>query len=180
MVPTSVIITVVSPMEGVPQMVRAIYLDMDGTIADLFGVPNWLHYLRELEDTYPYEVAEPMHDMMLLDDMLRLLEDCGVTVGVVSWGSKDCSPAYLKAVRQAKREWLHRHLPSVREAHVVPYGEPKQHSARVKRDAVLVDDNASVRAKWDDEGAGRTSIDPSELIGYVAALACELVKERNK
>lgn len=160
-------------------MVKAVYLDMDGTIADLFGVPDWLHYLRELEDTYPYEVAAPMHDMMLLDDMLRLLEDCGVTVGVVSWGSKDGSPAYLKAVRQAKRAWLRKHLPSVREVHVVPYGEPKHHSASVKRDAVLVDDNASVRAKWDDEGAGRTSIDPSELIGFVAALACELVEKRN-
>lgn len=160
-------------------MVKAIYLDMDGTIADLFGVPDWLRYLRELEDPYPYEAAEPMQDMMLLDDMLRLLADCGITVGVVSWGSKDSTPAYLKAVRQAKREWLRKHLPSVREVHVVPYGEPKYRSASVKHDAVLVDDNAGVRAKWDDESAGRTSIDPSELIGYVAALACELVEKRN-
>ena len=36
-----------------------INFDMDGTIADFYGVENWLDYLME-EDTHPYAVAEPL------------------------------------------------------------------------------------------------------------------------
>ena len=39
-----------------------IYLDMDGTIADLYGVEDWLKKLRA-EDSSPYEEAEPMCDL---------------------------------------------------------------------------------------------------------------------
>ena len=35
-----------------------INFDMDGTIADLYGVKNWLPYL-EAEDTTPYAIAKP-------------------------------------------------------------------------------------------------------------------------
>ena len=35
-----------------------INFDMDGTIADLYGVKNWLSYL-EAEDTTPYAIANP-------------------------------------------------------------------------------------------------------------------------
>ena len=36
-----------------------INFDMDGTIADLYGVENWLDYLIA-EDAFPYETAEPL------------------------------------------------------------------------------------------------------------------------
>ena len=35
---------------------KTIVFDMDGTIADLYGVKGWLNYLRN-EDTTPYEKA---------------------------------------------------------------------------------------------------------------------------
>ena len=38
-----------------------IYFDMDGTIADLYGVENWLNDLRT-ERTTPYEIATPLCD----------------------------------------------------------------------------------------------------------------------
>ena len=38
---------------------NAIYLDMDGTIADLYAVPNWLKMLRA-ENPAPYIQAEPL------------------------------------------------------------------------------------------------------------------------
>ena len=37
-------------------MERKIYFDMDGTIADLYGVDNWLEMLIN-EDATPYRVA---------------------------------------------------------------------------------------------------------------------------
>ena len=43
-------------------MTKAIYFDMDGTIADLYGVPNWLDCLIA-EKTKPYREAKPLVDM---------------------------------------------------------------------------------------------------------------------
>ena len=40
-------------------MKKAIFWDMDGTIADLYNVPNWLDKLRA-EDTSPYREAKPL------------------------------------------------------------------------------------------------------------------------
>ena len=36
-------------------MVKAINFDMDGTLADFYGVDNWLEYLVN-KDAYPYAV----------------------------------------------------------------------------------------------------------------------------
>ena len=43
-------------------MKKAIFWDMDGTIADLYNVPNWLDKLRA-EDTSPYREAEPLFSL---------------------------------------------------------------------------------------------------------------------
>ena len=39
-------------------MTTTIFFDMDGTIADLYGVENWLDYLIA-SDVLPYEIAKP-------------------------------------------------------------------------------------------------------------------------
>ena len=36
-----------------------IYLDLDGTLANLYAVDNWLECLEAL-DPYPYQAAEPI------------------------------------------------------------------------------------------------------------------------
>jgi len=38
---------------------KAIYFDMDGTIADFYSVENWLEDLR-MENVAPYILAKPM------------------------------------------------------------------------------------------------------------------------
>ena len=40
-------------------MKKEIWFDMDGTIADLYGVENWLEMLIA-EDPTPYAVAKPL------------------------------------------------------------------------------------------------------------------------
>ena len=46
-------------------MKRTIWFDMDGTIANLYGVDNWLPMLREYNPA-PYAEAEVMLNMSLL------------------------------------------------------------------------------------------------------------------
>lgn len=127
-------------------MCKAIYFDMDGTIADLYGVQNWEYKLNH-DDVTPYQEARPLVDMKELNHLLVELSFMGVKIGVVSWLAMNSNKAYDKATRKAKREWLKRHLPIATEVHLVKYGTNKNYPCK-EPDAVLVDDNAAVRAKW--------------------------------
>ena len=53
-----------------------IWFDMDGTIADLYGVKNWLDRLRAY-DPKPYEEAEPLCSMKALAKLLNALQRRG-------------------------------------------------------------------------------------------------------
>ena len=50
-------------------MNKMVCFDMDGTIADLYGVKGWLEYLQA-ENPWPYLAARPMCDMDALRDVL--------------------------------------------------------------------------------------------------------------
>lgn len=125
-----------------------ICFDMDGTIADLYAVENWLDKLRA-EDASPYKDARPMWDMMELNETLMLLEKEGWEVRVISWLSKDSTEEYKKAVRKAKEEWLTRYNFPAQKCHFVQYGATKANSVRKVADyAILIDDNEKVRKGW--------------------------------
>ena len=64
-----------------------ICFDMDGTIADLYGVENWLEYLLE-ENVKPYKIAKPLVNMSALARRLNKLQRKGYEIGVISWTSK--------------------------------------------------------------------------------------------
>ena len=51
-------------------MRKTLVFDMDGTIADLYGVENWLPMLRA-EDPLPYEIAEPIYNMTWLASIFK-------------------------------------------------------------------------------------------------------------
>ena len=129
-------------------MKNAIYFDMDGTIANLYGVENWLDYLVA-SDPYPYKAANPMVNMTRLARLLNRLQAEGYHIGIVSWLSKISNEAYDNEVTLAKAQWLDRHLPSVHwnEVKIVPYGTPKQTVVDVA-DGILFDDEAPNRANW--------------------------------
>lgn len=131
--------------------VKMICFDMDGTIADLYAVQNWLPMLRAFDPT-PYAVAEPMWDMAKLADLLHLAQSQGIEIRVITWLSKDSNPEYDRAVREAKREWLEAQGFPFDHFHGVKYGATKADSVRKylgeDESAILFDDNAKVRAGW--------------------------------
>ena len=72
---------------------KAIIFDMDGTIANLYGVKDWLPKLRS-DDPSPYLDAEPMVNLNDLASQLRTLKSAGYTIGIISWLSKFSSESY--------------------------------------------------------------------------------------
>lgn len=131
--------------------VKILVWDMDGTIADLYGVENWLPMLRAFDPT-PYQIAKPMWDMEELARLIRLAQAKGIENRVVTWLSKDSSPEYDRLVRNAKREWLKANDFPCDHFHGVKYGATKADSVRKclgeDESAILFDDNAKVREGW--------------------------------
>ena len=78
------------------------YFDMDGTLADFYGVRNWLDYLRN-KDTYPYEVARPLHRFASLARMLNRVQAEGNRIGIISWGAENTPCQYNREIAEAKR-----------------------------------------------------------------------------
>ena len=129
-------------------MTKMVVFDMDGTIANLYGVENWLEHIHN-ENPLPYEIAEPMYDMEELANILNNLKAVGWTVAVTSWLAMGSTKEYDNMVRIAKREWLIRHNFPVDEIHIVKYGTTKANCTRGKADyQILVDDNEMVRNGW--------------------------------
>lgn len=131
-------------------MNKAIYFDMDGTIADLYGVEGWLDDLIA-ENVRPYAEAKPLLNLSLLARYIHKAQAKGYTVGVISWLSKSGTPSYNEAVTAVKREWLAKHLPSVEwdEIHIVEYGTPKSTCRTCP--SILFDDEQRNLDEW---GAG--------------------------
>lgn len=125
-----------------------INFDMDGTIADLYGVENWLDYLIA-GDVFPYENAEPLLRLSALARRLNNLQKNGYNLAIISWLSKSGTDEYNAEVEAVKREWLAKHLPSVNwdAIHIVPYGTPKQNFCGNPLD-ILFDDEAKNRENW--------------------------------
>lgn len=129
-------------------MIKTIFFDMDGTIADLYGVENWLDYLIN-SDPSPYKNAKPLLNLNSLARILNRLQRTGYHIGIISWLSKNSTESYDEAVTQAKKAWLNKHLASVRfdEIHIVSYGTPKENFAHSKQD-ILFDDEEKNRLNW--------------------------------
>lgn len=127
---------------------KAIYFDMDGTIANLYGVSDWLDDLRN-EKVRPYKEAATMVRMATLARLLHKLQNNGYSIGIVSWLCRGGSQKYNEAVTAAKIKWLKLHLPSVEfnEIHIVEYGTPKEKVVKYPQ-GILFDDEERNRKNW--------------------------------
>lgn len=125
-----------------------IYFDLDGTIADLYGFNGWLDCLQN-EQTTPYTEAGLLVDGEQFRNFLAAGKAAGVLFGVISWGAKNASKDYQKAIRRAKIEWLKKNnlLEYFSELHVIKHGTPKNKAAK-NRTGVLVDDELQ---RWNVE-----------------------------
>lgn len=139
-------------------MTKAIYFDMDGTLANLYGVENWLENLRA-ENPAPYEKAAPLLKLNQLAKILKKLQKKGYRLGIISWLSKNSSKNYDSAVTKAKMKWLKSHLASINfdEIKIVPYGTPKEKTVDFPK-GILFDDEEKNRKNWKGQAFDETKI----------------------
>lgn len=137
---------------------RTIFFDLDGTIADLYGVKNWLQYLLA-SNPFPYENAKPLLNLQALARVLNRLQRNGFRIEVISWLSKNSTPEYDEAVTLAKLHWLRTHLASVSfdEINIVSYGICKDTFRHTTAD-ILFDDEEPNRKAWNGVAFGVENI----------------------
>ena len=129
-------------------MNKTLVFDMDGTLANLYGVDGWLNDLRN-ENTRPYDVAEPLYNMEVLNAILDVLILQGWRVVVTTWLAKGSTKAYDDMVRASKIAWLQKYNFKYDEIHLVKYGTTKANCTRkIGGFQVLVDDNEKIRNGW--------------------------------
>lgn len=126
-------------------MMKTIWFDCDGTIADLYAFEGWLEDLRNFNPR-PYIKAQPMINLSLFARKLNELQRKGYKIGIISWLSKVSNEEYDELVTEAKLKWLSRHMPSVKwdAIHILPYGTPKENYG----DGILFDDELRNRQNW--------------------------------
>ncbi len=129
-------------------MKKTLVFDMDGTIANFYGVQGWLEDLQN-GNPRPYVVAEPLYDMDILCCILGLLKAKGWKIAVTSWLAKNSTKEFDELVRVAKKDWLAQFDFPFDEIHLVKYGTTKANCTRKNGGyQVLVDDNEQVRKGW--------------------------------
>ena len=129
-------------------MTKTLVFDMDGTIANLYAVTDWLENIIA-ENVRPYAIAEPMYNMNKLVNVINRLKENGWRVAIVSWTSKHGSKEYNKAVRKVKKEWLDRYNFPYDELHVIKYGTPKSYCMKKTGGfQILFDDEEPNRKAW--------------------------------
>ena len=139
-------------------MTKAIYFDMDGTIANFYGVDGWLTCL-ENSDPRPYEIASPLLRLSALAKVLNKLQRNGYKIGIVSWLAKNSNEDFDKKVTTAKIHWLKIHMKSVRfdEINIVKYGTPKEEVVNFPN-GILFDDEEPNRNNWKGEAYDESQI----------------------
>lgn len=150
---------------------NSIWFDMDGTIAELYKVKDWLPALRS-NDWSVYDKCLPRAHFERINAAIEALVGNGWQVGVITWASKGIGwDRHLDAIAETKFEWLCRFFPALANGKFacIPYGEDKGlymiHQMNTNYDPgniyYLVDDNKEVRATWRKHGENFKTIDAS-------------------
>ena len=118
---------------------KIVYLDMDGTIADLYGINNWLERLRD-EDSTIFTECETLITEKALFDLYPVEK---YEIRILSMTPKKATKRYRMSVIAQKNEWLDTHFPHIKKRIYLPYGHNKNLKNSVNK--ILIDDNEIIR-----------------------------------
>lgn len=121
---------------------QIIYLDMDGTIADLYGIENWLEGLRNEVDGL-FLQCEPL---ITESELLVLFPNDIYELRICSMTPMNASKEYCVKVIEEKNIWLDKHFPSIKKRTYLEYGYNK--NIRNSKNHILIDDNKIIRESY--------------------------------
>ena len=127
---------------------------MDGTIANLYGIENWLPRLRAEDKTIFLECEPMISEKELLDKFPTE----NFEMKILSMTPLNATENYCLDVINQKNEWLNKYFPSITKRIYKPYGHNK--NLKNSKNAILIDDSEPIRNSWKG-----IAINPVELWG---------------
>lgn len=121
---------------------QTIYLDMDGTIANLYDQKDWLKRLQS-EDTSVFEECAPM---VTEEKILKLFPFENFDLKILSMTPKNASENYCEKVKEAKNKWLDKFFPNFTSRIYMKYGNNK--NLKNSSQAILIDDSEEIRMNF--------------------------------
>lgn len=125
-----------------------IWFDLDGTLYNLYKVPDWLPRLRREDVSVYCEQGFERGSINRIIEACKALKEAGFHIGVISWAGKGVSKKddFFNLTRTVKMQWVEQYFPVAEQVIVCEYGKEKSLFA-VYGD-VLVDDSLEVRKNW--------------------------------
>lgn len=119
-----------------------VYIDMDGTIANLYEVNNWLEKLRSEER----DLFNNLKPITTQERLLKIFPKKLYNVKILSMTPKNASEEYCEIVKQEKNIWLDKYFPQITERIYLKYGDNK--NLKNSKNAILLDDNETIRKNF--------------------------------
>ena len=132
-----------------------IFMDMDGTLFNLYGKDNWLDLLEnEISGAFVGDGMKnslmPALNLESMHNIIYDLMDLGVSFGIISWTPFAASPIYEETCRNEKLNWLTQNFPMITDIAIIPYGIEKQKAITKRAQTMyLIDDNSEVCKTWE-------------------------------
>lgn len=127
-------------------MNKVVYFDMDGTIADLYGVTNCFKRLDAL-DASVYSEAKPIDKYI---NMLKEFKHMGYKVIILTCLGMVSDPKFDKETIHNKGVWLDKYIGKeyIDERIYIPNTKHKESYINIFGKGILVDDDARVLRNW--------------------------------
>ena len=107
-----------------------IYLDLDGTVYDLYNIPNWEQKLRA-EVPNMYNQNRPLYTERIHTIVSALLK-LGVKFNAITKLSMTATKNYAELTTAEKKSWVRTNLPFVSNINCIPYADHKYNYIRRK------------------------------------------------
>ena len=133
---------------------QRVYLDMDGTIFELYHREDWLERLENGDES----VFWGDFRIITENDLKFFYPASEFEIIILSMTPKGADDDFCKRVEEVKNRWLDLYFPSITKRIYRKYGHNK--NLKGSANAILIDDNAEIRKTWKG-----VAINPAEIWG---------------
>ena len=125
---------------------KVLNFDMDGTIADLYKMEDWLENLEK--EQLDFSLAAPIFNDNFINKIIEL-KKIGFYIQIITW-LPPTSIEYQAMVSKQKLEWIRKYFPIIDAYYILPYGKNKASVCNKYDLNFLIDDNVEVVNSWNE------------------------------
>jgi FMN phosphatase YigB (HAD superfamily) len=127
---------------------KKIIFDLDGTLYDLYSIPDWEKKLRQEKENIFLEGKTFLNDDFY--EIIEELRNLGFTFDVATWLPMFATKQYEEKCKKEKEQWIRKNLKFINNIYIDSYGIPKQKMVKEKSSLmILIDDNIDVCKNWE-------------------------------